>query len=245
VSRIIVLSPHRDDAAFSLYISLREWTRSGANITVLNFFTTSAYAPRASAAGAEAVSLIRKAEDRHVISHIRRVIEVRDCHLLDAPLRLGISFEAVFRPDSRHLPGASEADVAAFIRKHLSRALVIAPLGLGEHVDHFVVHSAAIRNAPPLRLAFYEDLPYATWIAEKALREKVRETEAEAHVKLAPAIIRRKHAAWQKQQAIAEYRSQISSEEAATIARFSAGYGGGERIWIPKRSRAWRLLTGS
>ncbi len=241
--RIVVLSPHRDDAAFSLYLSLRNWSQTGIHLTVLNFFTVSNYAPRVSGGETETVSLIRKAEDRYVLSRIHRGVDVRDCNLLDAPLRLGIGFDAVCRPETRALPRAAEPDIAAFIRSELSSALAIAPLGLGGHVDHLSVHSAAIASILPLRLAFYEDLPYATWTPAAMLRQKIDETEEKAGVKLVPAIIPQPDRLRRKQQAIKEYRSQISSAEAAAIARFSFRYGGGERIWIPKRSRAWKNLT--
>lgn len=209
----------------------------------MNFFTMSAYAPRAGRSGAEAVSLIRKTEDRRILSRIGRDIQMKDCDLLDAPLRLGISSDAVFRREAQELASACEPDVSAFIQKHASHALVIAPLGLGGHVDHLVVHNAAIRSCSPVRLAFYEDLPYATWTPQAALWGRILETEAKAGIRLRSAIIRLGAAVYRKQRVIAEYRSQISLEEAASIARFAVKYGGGERLWIPKHSKDWALLT--
>jgi LmbE family N-acetylglucosaminyl deacetylase len=209
----------------------------------MNFFTVSAYAPRAGQSETEAASLIRKTEDRRVLSRIDRNILVRDFDLLDAPLRLGISSDAVFRREAQELASTSEPQVAALIRKHASRVLIVAPLGLGGHVDHFVVHNAAIRSCSPIRLAFYEDLPYATWTQEDALRQRIRETEAKTGMRLTPAIIRQASAFYRKQRVVAAYRSQISLEEAASIARFAAKYGGGERLWIPKHGQPWALLT--
>ncbi len=241
--RITVLSPHLDDAAFSLYLSLREWQRPDISLAVLNFFTVSAYAPRASSTGAEAVSLIRKTEDRRVLSRIGRGIRVRACDLLDAPLRLGLKSEAVCRPDTQVLASRSEPELAALIRKHAGSDLVIAPLGLGGHVDHLAVHHAAIASVSPPHLAFYEDLPYAIWTLEAVLSQRIREAEAGTQVRLRPAIVRREHGVWRKQHVIAQYRSQISPEQAASIARFAARYESGERLWIPRYGKAWMLLT--
>src|SRR6185437_11718990 len=150
---------------------------------------------------------------------------------------------AVCHPDMQESASASEPEVAALIRKHASQAFVIAPLGLGGHVDHLVVHNAAIRSLSPGRLAFYEDLPYATWTPEPSLRERIREIEVRIRMRLKPAIIRQGGALYRKQRVAAEYRSQISLEEASGIARFAVKYGGGERLWIPRHSKPWALLT--
>src|SRR5262249_26817718 len=40
-------------------------------------------------------------------------------------------------------------------------ALFYAPLGIGGHVDHQLVHRAAVRGIEPHRVGFYEDFPYA------------------------------------------------------------------------------------
>ncbi len=241
--RVTVLSPHRDDAAFSLYLSLKRWCRSGVDVSVLNFFTVSAYGRSTAGSGPEIISLVRKAEDRRVLSFIGRSIRVQDCDLLDAPLRLAVSPDAVFRPETQALAAASEPEVAALIRANARSGLLITPLGLGGHVDHIAVHRAAMACPNKQRLAFYEDLPYAAWTPDTILSRHIRETEAKAEVRLRPAIIRREGAAWQKQSAVAQYQSQITPEEAALISKYSGRYGGGERLWIPKYSNAWAWLT--
>ncbi|HEY7307053.1 MAG TPA: PIG-L family deacetylase [Bryobacteraceae bacterium] len=242
---LTILSPHRDDAAFSLYGSLLKWHRSGIRLAVLNFFTISAYAPRISTREPEDVSRIRKAEDRSVLSRIGRNIRVRDCGLLDAPLRLGIDSAAVCRPDTQRFASASGREIAAMIDRHARSELIIAPLGVGGHVDHVAVYEAAIAAVSPRRgrLAFYEDLPYATWTPDGILTDRIRQTEAKTRLRLQPAVIRQKNAIWRKQGAISQYRSQITPEEAASIAKFTIRYGGGERLWIPRRSRIWTVLA--
>jgi LmbE family N-acetylglucosaminyl deacetylase len=241
---LTVLSPHRDDAVFSLYFALRKWRREGVRLTVLNFFTRSNYAPGVSEKQTDAVSLIRKTEDRNVLSRIDKGIDVRDCGLLDAPLRLGIEFAAVCNPETRALAKSVEPEIAAYIRTRAFSDLIIAPLGLGGHVDHLAVNEAAIastaRNHKP---AFYEDLPYATWTSSDMLRQRIHEIETKLGARLRPVIIRQRYAIPQKQGAAARYRSQITRQEAASIARFSLRYGGGERLWIPKHSKLWTVLA--
>ena len=242
MQRVTILSPHRDDAAFSLYLWLKKWINSGVNVRVLNFFTVSAYGPRGTAESAEAVSRIRMMEDRRVLCLTGRSIRVRDCDLLDAPLRLRIKPEAVCLPETYKMAAGSQPEIETLIERHTGLDLVVAPLATGGHADHLLVLRAAIACSRNHRLAFYEDLPYAAWKSESELAGCIKEVETATRVRLMPAVTRRHGAMRQKQNIIAQYRSQITPEEAALIAGYSARYGGGERLWIPKRSRGWALL---
>jgi hypothetical protein len=190
------------------------------------------------------VSLIRKTEDHHILSSIGNRIRIRDCDLLDAPLRLGIEFAAICRPEIRARAKYVEPEIAAFIRTQVLHGPLVAPLGLGGHVDHVAVTEAAITAGLQRRkLAFYEDLPYAMWTSGEALRQRIDEVETKLGGRLKPVIIRQKYSVRHKQRAAAAYRSQITEEEARSIARFSQRYGGGERLWIPRQSKAWAMLT--
>ncbi len=241
---LTILSPHRDDAAFSLYLALGKWRRAGANLTVLNFFTVSAYGKSPAGSGAEIISAVRRTEDRRVLARIDRSIRVVDCDLLDAPLRLGVNPKEVFLPEIQCLASVIQPQIEALIRGIAHNDLLVIPLGVGGHVDHLAIHLTATSLPNKHRLAFYEDLPYAAWTSDSMLRRRVRETEARTRVQLKPAIVRQKGARWPKQCVIAQYRSQTTREEAALISKFSVRYGGGERLWIPKYSRAWAWLAG-
>lgn len=242
--RVSILSPHRDDAAFSLFICLAKWSMSpSVKLKVLNFFTESAYAPHANASNSSKVSGIRKREDRRAVASINRSIQVTDRNLLDAPLRLGIAPSAVCNAETQGL--ISEALIEQLTKKlRRGRAeLTIAPLGLGDHVDHVAVRRAAVRAVTPSCLAFYEDLPYATWTPENVLREHVSQVEEAIGRELKPVIIRDRKLAKLKQRIVAQYRSQIDWQGASMIASWSKHYGGGERIWKPRRSAPWAALN--
>ncbi len=238
--RLTILSPHRDDAAFSLFICLGKWSASGfAKLKVLNLFTESAYAPYAGLASAAAVSRVRKREDRRALAFISRSIKVSGRNLLDAPLRLGISASVVCNPETQRF---LREELIEHLEKDLHQPgadLAISPLALGSHVDHIAVRRAAVRVIAPAALAFYEDLPYATWTPEKTLLEHVQAAEGETHRRLKPVIIRDGKLAKLKRSGISRYRSQIDSREASAIANWSVRYGGGERIWIPRGSARW------
>ena len=110
-------------------------------------------------------------------------------------------------------------------------------------MDHIAVNQAAIEIADSHRLAYYEDLPYASWTSDQTLTSRVRDAERKTRTPLRPAIIRSEFNARIKRRVIMRYQSQIVPEEGGLIARFSGRYGGGERLWIPQRARNWIAIT--
>ncbi|MGI8961154.1 MAG: hypothetical protein ACR2IV_15585 [Bryobacteraceae bacterium] len=250
MGELTIISPHRDDVPFSLYLSLSQWRSLPLKLNVVTVFTISAYAPRATTLSGDfedvrsSVTSIRKREDRRVFSLIDSTIRAEDLDFLDAPLRFGISADAVCR--SRALPIESRPDVEILSRRfgrYFFRGLVLAPLALGDHVDHLTVRAAAMRTSFPHKLGFYEDLPYAAWVSDDSLRKTISDAEHSTATPLKSCLIRRKDHIFRKRGIVSRYRSQISRNEAAAIAQFGHHYYGGERIWIPKHCAAWKPLT--
>lgn len=249
MSEVTIVSPHRDDVPFSLYLSLSRWRSLPLKLNVVTVFTVSAYAPRRIATASDigdvrtTVTSIRKREDRRVFAQIDKRIKLEDLRLLDAPLRFGISAEAVCRPQNPPVEKRPEVEILSeSFRKYFLRGLVLAPLGLGDHVDHLTVRTAASKTSSPHKLGFYEDLPYASWVSDGSFRKMVTDTEHSTGMPLKSFLIRRKGFMFYKRNIVSQYQSQVSRNEADAIARFAMKYGGGERIWIPKRSTAWRSL---
>ncbi|MBV8834178.1 MAG: PIG-L family deacetylase [Acidobacteriaceae bacterium] len=234
--RLTVLSPHRDDAVFSLFFALSRWVNLGVRVRILNFFTRSAYAPYTRADDVAHISDIRAREDRRALRKISPRAREFSLHLLDAPLRLGIQFDEVFRTQTARLltPDWLQT-LATEIAACAGSGLLLAPLTLGNHVDHVAVNRAALHACGPKRLGFYEDLPYAIWTDGSTVRKKVREMEAALKLSLYSATIAPDRTSMSKQFAAGTYSSQITREEAVAIARRA------ERIWIPK-SRFWTEL---
>ncbi len=221
---VTVLSPHLDDAVFSLGLSLAAWTEWNLDVAVINFFTVSGFAPRCAGKHSGVISALREREDRRALGSISPNIQIKSLGLLDAPLRLGLPVGSVF--SLKVEPG----EVRAFEQR--IAGATVAPLGLGNHIDHLTVRDAAIRQGTR-NLGFYEDLPYAAWSSDAGVRECVQEVEEMARARLRPAILRRRHAVAIKRRMASFYRSQIDRDEANLIARFASKYGGGERIWVP------------
>lgn len=104
---------------------------------------------------------LRRAEDTEAAQALG-VGDVRWLDLPEAPHRGYGSAPELFGPvrddDQVWRPlAAIIADMAA----ELSPSLVLAPQGLGEHVDHRQMIRAVLATIPTLPLAFYRDTPYA------------------------------------------------------------------------------------
>ena len=249
MTRVVILSPHRDDAVFSLAMTLFRWRTLPVQVNIVNFFTVSRYGPHAvmpnakETSPAPVISYQRRREDRRTIAAIDRRIRVQSVDLLDAPLRLQIDSSSIcnWADASDH---ESDVHLVAGILKNFDRnSAMIAPLGLGNHIDHLIVRTAAIHSVQSRLLGFYEDLPYATWTSENAILERVRDTEERLSASLRPAAIRSSCSVYQKRRLVEQYRTQIQPAEASAIAGFALKYHGRERIWAPKHSRLWRFLA--
>ncbi len=122
---ILVLSPHRDDAAFSLSLSLQHWLAVGHRVTVMNVFTRSLYAPYADAEKVpqherlDFISALRKREDLLALRKIG-VESVIDLDIKDAPIRLDCDSSIVCDmevvPHDRAIPKVRKALEAELAR---------------------------------------------------------------------------------------------------------------------------------
>ncbi|MBK8939491.1 MAG: PIG-L family deacetylase [Polyangiaceae bacterium] len=147
---VVALSPHLDDAVLSIPCTLRRLSVAGERVIVLTVFSHG-----------DASYRERRREDREACTTLG--IEPLHLGLEDAPFRRGIplTFDALIHASL----GADDPDIArtaeaiAHTLGPLGPSLVFAPLGVGAHIDHRVVHCAARKLPFPLR--FYEDRPYA------------------------------------------------------------------------------------
>ncbi len=249
---IVVLSPHRDDAAFSLGLTIDGFLAAGHTVSVLNCFTQTAFAPYSDADNLHAndrlsfVSALRRREDQAWNKLLGGRLRFQDLDLLDAPLRLACSVEDVLtiatRPGDRAVARVAGA-VAKLLRTAPANDLaLVAPLAIGSHIDHRVVQQAvldAVGDAA-IPLAFYEDLPYAAREDGEAThlgsQDNVPAPDLEAVFTESPradpasAVQRKTHL-------LQCYDSQVDSDAVRAMAEFALRYGGRERLWA---NAAWR-----
>ncbi|GLW05850.1 hypothetical protein Misp01_09800 [Microtetraspora sp. NBRC 13810] len=159
-SRVLLLSPHPDDIAWSLGGTLARMRGNSAELHVLTFFTQTRYAPSHPANGdPREVSRVREEEERAWARE--NGVLLRRATLEDASLR---GYD-----DDTEMGAEPAEDVVRQVAEHVRTTvsdvdpgLVLVPLAAGGHVDHAAVRLAAAELVPPARLAWYEDLPYAT-----------------------------------------------------------------------------------
>ena len=240
---LTILSPHRDDAIFSLGLSLICWSRLPLRLQILNFFTVSEYAPVIAPASVSEISAIRQMEDRAALNSISLDIAITDLGLMDAPLRPGIRFDEITSPvAAQTITPEYLADLAASIMQHTQGHLLLAPLAMGQHVDHLSVFRAATLNNNA-NVAFYEDLPYSAWARPEKILTRVSAAEQALGAALEPVVTGKvTNAEDSKQRLCLMYASQIKKPAATQISKYARRYGGAERIWTSSTSARWREL---
>lgn len=243
---LIVLSPHLDDAVLSCGGRIAATVGAGRRVLVVTLFAAEEPAESANPLAEELrarfglpageVVARRRAEDRSA------------CAALGAePLHLELP-EALYRTDLDGRPlyatlAALYGDVAAaegHLAKQLSArllelppaALLLAPLGVGGHVDHRLTRAAA--EASGRRHACYEEFPYAEWkwFAVRRALGRPRDWRSES-MPLSAALLEA------RREAILHYRSQVpllfrSPGRLGKQLRRHARRAGGERIWWPR-----------
>ena len=169
----IYLSPHLDDAALSCGGQIAARARRGDTVLVLSLFTRDEPAGESSDLVAKLHGLFGL--ENEVVAHRRRE-DLEACELLGARARHADLPDAIYRIDPEtgsplypRLAGLFGRPTAAdrTVLESLSRLLaelpkaaeIFAPLGVGKHVDHLLVRSAA--ELVIEEISYYEETPYA------------------------------------------------------------------------------------
>lgn len=160
--RVLAVSPHLDDAAFSVGGALAVLADAGHEVTVLTCFTGSVAQPTGFALTCQTdkglapeadYMALRRAEDVAALA----VLGVTAVHLPlpEAPHRGYDSAPALFA--GVLTDDLVWQDVAEALRLH-DADLLLAPQGLGAHVDHLQVVRAVASLGRPT--AWWRDAPY-------------------------------------------------------------------------------------
>ncbi len=169
---VVVLSPHFDDAPLSLGQSMLNGELASERVVVGIIFGRTNWqrwfhpTPRRT----PIVSAIRRAEE--MVNARRFGYRCRVARLPEVILRTGEMDSATFLdPSSNPIPddldGSMISDIEAVIQPWISGAdRIIAPLGVGGHLDHRLVREAARGLVDADRLEFYEDRPYASYASD-------------------------------------------------------------------------------
>jgi len=146
---VLYISPHADDVAFSAAGQLAREVAAGARATVMTLFEPP-----------EAEAEVRRGEDE-AFARAFGVTLVRgewsDAVVRRRRYRSPAQLFTPMRADEAPLVEAIRAALQARVDAGARR--VVAPLGVGGHVDHQVAH-AACRALVGADVAYYEDTPY-------------------------------------------------------------------------------------
>lgn len=187
-TRWVFVEPHYDDVAFSCGGTLAGRVRTGAPVELLTVFTAdpapdAPLSPLARTVHAEWTGGERPYEQR------RREAAQVDALLLVQRTALDLpevlyrmphltAIEEVLQPDETPESDSFFASVYDALDKALGKEdvlTIVAPLGVGGHLDHLLVH-AAIRalaaQRPGWTVWYYEDFPYTLDVP--ALKRRVR-----------------------------------------------------------------------
>ena len=240
------VAPHSDDAAFSSAGVLHACALRALPIRIVTCFSISGHCREALGPGVgpggdpAAISRARKEEDRRFAATLPGPVTLRWLDLVDAPLRpthLGQHpfKEATMTPDDLMLVTAIEALLAA---ERDQATLLLAPLGLGGHLDHLIVRDACAHLARRgTAVAFWEDLPYAGRVGLDELAREIEASKAALGLDLRPWLLIDEGLEERKQAALACYPSQVVEVHRRGVLdhlRRVAGTGApAERLWLP------------
>jgi LmbE family N-acetylglucosaminyl deacetylase len=167
--KLLAISPHLDDAAFSAGGLLASRVDQGWDVTIATCFTGNVAQPTGFALACQLdkgldaevdYMALRRAEDLAAC----KALGARATHLpfLEAPHRGYTSAKMLFA--ARLADDRIVDDVTAALVELLTTErpdLVLGPLCLGNHVDHHVVLEAIRRSAADHTVLLWEDWPYA------------------------------------------------------------------------------------
>lgn len=224
--KIFILSPHIDDAAFSLALTISKLTDNNIPVTIINCFTLTKWtAIPVENKDIETVSRLRRNEDAAFYKNIGN-INIINLDLLDAPLRNGYIFQN--QPFQQN-----EWELIETLKKLLEQhvdGFLFCPLAIGNHIDHAICREAVIKLYNKFNIIFFEDLPYAQRIVEDQIRQYVHILEEQLAVRVSNYTVSAKSCKIDKEQAIGIYESQLNTEIVSEIiAHLNALQG--ERIW--------------
>jgi LmbE family N-acetylglucosaminyl deacetylase len=245
----IYLAPHLDDAALSCGGAIARHANAGARVLVVTLCTAAPppdgpFSDLAHAehqgwglAPAEVISVRQREDD---LALARLDADTYRADLLDAIYRRPDVYNtraALFgtpAPDDSLL--YSTRQLIASLHYRAPRATFYAPLGVGNHVDHQIVYTAACEAAGAV-MAFYEDFPYMLWAGAFEQRMRALGQPFIASTIDIDSTLTRKIGA------ISAYASQLRSlfEQPDALAQIVSDYAEslrpesgtyGERVWL-------------
>jgi len=173
--KILILSPHADDAAFSCGDHIIQWRKQLINITVCTvfskFWTTKIskdvrwYLNNSGFSDVRSFEKARNKEDESALKYLN--VDYLSPNLTDGAFRtknkqlIYQTFDELFSGKIADNDNITINKISYFllsIKKNFD--FIIAPLGIGNHADHLITSLCARKNVSTHKLGFYIDVPY-------------------------------------------------------------------------------------
>ncbi len=169
--RILVVSPHYDDAPLSLGQSMLDGDLAPHDVTVGVVFGRSSWVRwfHPTRRRAPIATAIRRAEEGYNARRFGYRVRVADRE--EALLRLDTLDPAVYLDPTFDPASSDELDATERVVAEWASAFdaTLVPLGIGDHVDHRIVAAAGVRLAARgMAVGFYVDRPYASLLDDGA-----------------------------------------------------------------------------
>lgn len=224
--KINILSPHIDDAAYGLALTISQLVQNRNEVTIINCFTITKWTIRYVAKDMKEISLLRKKEDQEFYKCYNAPINIVNLDMKDAPLRNGYIFQyKPLEPD--------EWQQVEKIKNYLleeTDGILFCPLAIGNHVDHVICREAVIQLYPKIPVIFFEDLPYASRISEDQILSEIKSLEKILQVQFISRIEGFENCSINKEENIRLYDTQINDEICSEIISHM-NHLSGERLW--------------
>lgn len=228
--KVLVLSPHFDDAPLSLGQAMLDGAFAGHRVSIGIVFSRTDWTRwwYPNRRRWPLISGIRRAEE--LITAARFGYRFRSGGLEELILRTGATdpgsylspIESFERPEIRSVLDSVSSVIARWAD---GVDLVVSPLGVGDHHDHQIVAEAARRlSERGAAVAYYEDRPYTAWLGADAAGDVARRIDPTLQRRaVSGAITAAKHRRL-------FYPSQLSDDFTEAIAADEAG-AASEHVW--------------
>lgn len=224
--KVYILSPHIDDAAFGLTLTIDKLISKNISVTIINCFTISSWTCVFVSKDVEVVTQLRKQEDAAFNQLFDSALKIIHLDMLDAPLRNGYIIQN--KPFEQN-----EWELVEHLKNYLQAnvdGLLFCPLGIGNHIDHAIAKEAVSQLYKNMPVLFYEDLPYAFRISNEQTERHTKDFGEKLNVKLQSHIDLLNNNLPLKEKAVGLYKSQVNEEICSEIKTYTENLGG-ERIW--------------
>jgi len=229
-ANVLIVSPHIDDAVFSLGGFIAKYQKDWSELTVANVFSNCGWSK--DNIPLELINDVRRNEDFEVFSEIENT-QLSYLELDDTSVR---GLDELTELDASLIDEEIRSKVTLKIDELLSSNefdMIFFPLGIGNHIDHKVIFDYAC-SLDSKNIYFYEDMPY-TAISSQSKVDNYMQIEGK---KMKFEVIDIADKVSDKRSMMMKYRSQISISECESILAYST-----RQIDEKRVERVWRFVN--